>query len=54
MDLGKLSRMTTAISLNLSPGGSNKSSNDQANSEFEKNGLNPPDDQVGFDGVLRF
>ncbi len=54
--LGRLSSMTTAISLNLSPKGSrNNSSNNinpnQQNGPFgDQQGIVPPEDQVGFDG----
>ena len=52
--LGRLSNMTTAISLNLSPKGSRNrnsdNSNDQQNGLGNEQGLIPPDEGVGFDG----
>lgn len=50
--LGRLSNMTTAISFNLSPGGS-RNNNTSANTQDpmgQNNGVLPPDEEVGFDG----
>ncbi len=54
--IGKLSNMTTAISLNLSPGRSKRSNSNGPNTaqrpnEFDdEQGIIPPDDQIGVDG----
>ena len=48
--LGRLTNMTTSINLSLSPKGSNRN-NSTANSNEPDNGFNPPQDQVGFDGL---
>jgi lipopolysaccharide export system protein LptA len=49
--LGRLSNMTTAISFNLSPGGSKKNNTANAQDPLGRNvGVLPPDEEVGFDG----
>lgn len=53
--IGQLSNMTTAISLNLSPSGSSGRNNSNQNNPAGvlpgDQGIAPPDDQVGFDGM---
>ncbi|WP_425392621.1 putative LPS assembly protein LptD [Ekhidna sp.] len=52
--LGQLSRMTTAIGLNFTgkrSQGKNENSSDPTNTT---RGINPPDEQVGFDGYTDF
>lgn len=49
--LGRLSNMTTAISFNLSPGGSKKNNTtDNQNPLGQDRGMIPPEEGVGFDG----
>ncbi|MEQ8628419.1 MAG: putative LPS assembly protein LptD [Ekhidna sp.] len=52
--IGRLSNMTTAISLNLSPKGSSGRNNSNQNNPGAlpgDQGIAPPDEQVGFDGM---
>ncbi|WP_424961975.1 putative LPS assembly protein LptD [Ekhidna sp.] len=52
--IGRLSNMTTAISLNLSPKGSSGRNNSNQNNQGAlpgDQGIAPPDEQVGFDGM---
>ena len=54
--IGRLSNMTTAISLNLSPGRSKRNNSGDPNASQQPNGFGdqqgiiPPEDAVGFDG----
>lgn len=50
--IGRLSNMTTAISLNLAPPGSSRNTNNNQNNNLQGDrGVAPPDEQVGFDGM---